>query len=310
MSAVVTSLIPVFLLIVLGYGLRKGGIIAPPLWKGVEELSYWVLFPALLFRVVYRADLEFAAVLPFVAALLATLGLAAAALWLARRRVMARLAMSGATYSSLIQTTLRWNGFLSLAVADKLMGAEGLALIAIAFATIIVPINIISVLGIAVLAGREPPRPGRLLWRVLTNPFVFTILLAFAARALTPALPDVLMTALDLLGRGALGIALLVVGAGLQYRALKSAGSGIALAIALRLVAMPALALGLGWLFGLAEPMRVALALTFGVPTAVNGYVLARQMGGDAEYYAAAATGQVIASALTLPLFLWLAFSS
>jgi hypothetical protein len=46
------------------------------------------------------------------------------------------------------------------------------------------------------------------------------------------------------------------------------------------------------------------LALCAAVPTAMNGYVLARQMGGDAELYAAIATIQTAFSFLSIPLVL------
>jgi len=55
---------------------------------------------------------------------------------------------------------------------------------------------------------------------------------------------------------------------------------------------------------------RVIMIVAASVPTAVNGYVLARKMGGDAEFYAAAATAQVAASFLTMPLFIWWALGS
>ncbi len=43
------------------------------------------------------------------------------------------------------------------------------------------------------------------------------------------------------------------------------------------------------------------------VPTAMNGYVLARTMGGDAELYAATATVQTVLSFGSVPLVIWLA---
>ena len=47
------------------------------------------------------------------------------------------------------------------------------------------------------------------------------------------------------------------------------------------------------------------LALSAAVPTAMNGYLLAKQMGGDAPLYAAAATVQTVAAVVTIPLVLY-----
>ncbi|MDP2731770.1 MAG: AEC family transporter, partial [Hoeflea sp.] len=59
--------------------------------------------------------------------------------------------------------------------------------------------------------------------------------------------------------------------------------------------------------FGLTgEPLQF-LALCASVPTAMTGYLLARQMGGDAPLYAAVTTVQTVASFLTIPAVMWAA---
>ena len=47
MSATFTALLPVFMLIALGYVLHWRNIIPDEMWRGVELLGYWVFFPAL-----------------------------------------------------------------------------------------------------------------------------------------------------------------------------------------------------------------------------------------------------------------------
>ena len=49
------------------------------------------------------------------------------------------------------------------------------------------------------------------------------------------------------------------------------------------------------------------LALCGAVPTAMNGYLLARQMGGDAPLYAATVTVQTAVSFFSIPAVLGLA---
>ena len=49
MQDVFLSVIPIFLLIVLGHGLRRGGIPSFEFWNLNDKLVYWVLMPALLF---------------------------------------------------------------------------------------------------------------------------------------------------------------------------------------------------------------------------------------------------------------------
>ena len=50
MVASALLLLPDFLLIALGAGLRRVRIFEAPFWRGLERFVYFVLFPALLFR--------------------------------------------------------------------------------------------------------------------------------------------------------------------------------------------------------------------------------------------------------------------
>ena len=56
--------------------------------------------------------------------------------------------------------------------------------------------------------------------------------------------------------------------------------------------------------FGLEGEVVVLLAICGAVPTAMNGFLLARQMGGNAHIYAAVATVQTAASFFTIPAIL------
>ena len=307
MLSILASIVPVLLLIALGFALRKSGLVPRAQWRGMESVCYWILFPALLIVSLARAKLDFAALASFSYALLAQVVSATVLLWLVRRPVSRALSMSGPTFSSLFQTVTRWNGFLAMAVIDKLIGPSGIALLAVAFAVIIPYLNVANVMALAVSVGRTPPTPASIVRELARNPFILAILFGLLVHFTGISLPDPVMTALDLLGRAALGISLLIVGAGLSWQAVAKAHKGVSASVILRLIGMPSLALFWGFVFGISGVALVVLVMTAAVPTAVNGYMLARAMGGDTDYYAAAVTAQVMASALTMPLFIWLA---
>ena len=69
-------------------------------------------------------------------------------------------------------------------------------------------------------------------------------------------------------------------------------------------VAVSALLVATAMAFGVSGVQLSYLALCGAVPTALNGYLLARQLGGDAELYAAVATLQTGISFLTIPAVL------
>ena len=307
MLAVVQAILPVMLLIALGFALRKGGAVPEPQWRGIEQVLYWLLFPALLIVTLARSQVSFSALSGFALALFAMVILQTVIAYALRQPLRRILGMQGPAFTSFFQTTTRWHGFIAFAVVERLFGLHGVAVLAIAFAAMVPWLNITNVTVLAVHAGRGVPSVAMVLRQLLQNPFLWGIAIGIAWKLMGVAADGVLFTTLELLGRGALGISLLALGAGLSWRALKHARREVLLTIALKLVLTPIMALLLGRAFGVSGDAYVIMAIAAAVPTAVNGYVLARRMGGDAEFYAAAATAQVIVSFLTMPLFIWLA---
>ena len=47
MTTIFLALLPVFIVILLGYGLRRFGVIATEQWAGLDHICYFVLFPAI-----------------------------------------------------------------------------------------------------------------------------------------------------------------------------------------------------------------------------------------------------------------------
>ena len=48
MLLIFESILPIFLLVLLGAALKRSSFINATLWDGLEQLGYYVLFPALL----------------------------------------------------------------------------------------------------------------------------------------------------------------------------------------------------------------------------------------------------------------------
>ena len=168
-------------------------------------------------------------------------------------------------------------------------------------------LNILCVIVMARFAHETYVSPGKLLTSILKNPFVFSSLGGVAWQLSGLELPAMALQVLDMIGRGALGLALLTVGAGLRLGSVVEDWQPVALAVVLKLLAMPALMAATLWLMGVhGQAFSVAL-LCGAVPTGSGAYVLARKMGGDAPMVANMLTMQVMAAVVTIPLVLWLA---
>ena len=78
------------------------------------------------------------------------------------------------------------------------------------------------------------------------------------------------------------------------------------IATALKLILFPLVTYALATAFGITGMALTVMVLGASVPTAMNGYVLARQLGGDARLYSAVVTVQTVVSIITLPIALLL----
>lgn len=296
------ALIPVALIVVLGYGLRRTVLKDPNHWYGMEQLTYYVLFPALLVASAARADLSKVSFAGVVGAYAITLCLLFVLLIAIRPWLMGRMQVSGPAFTSVAQGVLRWNSYLALAIADGLYGAEGVAVAAIALTSLVPLVNVMVVWILARHASASPPSFMDVASQIVRNPLIVSCAIGMGINASGLHLPSVLLDFGDILGRASLAIGILVVGSGLSLRGLATPSASTLLTVGLNLVARPMITLGLGLLLGLRGVELATITLLAAVPSAPAGYVLARKMGGDAPLLAQILTLQLLASAVTLPV--------
>lgn len=305
MIEICLAIAPIFLLIVFGHGLRRGGIPSLDFWNLNDKLVYWVLFPALLF---YKmATMELSGELLGGYALVIYTGLGSAVLF---SLVVGRaFRLDRPVWTSVLQGCARHNTFIALAVAERVFGAEGLALAAIITA-LLIPVTNVSVVTLMLVILRGAERSGVFMAVVrdlIRNPLLIAVVLGITVNMADIDDIPVLYEMTRILGAAALPIVLLCVGANIRVRAMAAAAIPTWLSIAGKMVVFP-LAIGVAALAIGLDPLATLIAMIFGaVPSASSAYTLARQMGGDAPTMAAIVTIQTAISFVTLPLTLMLA---
>lgn len=302
MTSIITALWPVFALLLLGFWARRSGFPGEGFWTPAERATYYVLFPALLVDRLAQASLGGAAALQLAATVLLWL-LAGAALCLLLKPL---LRLPAAAYTSFFQGALRFNTYVALAITAALYGDAGIVHAAVITAVMIPLLNLFCVLVFAATAAQRPS-PARLLRLLASNPLILACLLGITLAQSGIGLPAAVGSVLELLGRMALPLGLLAVGAGLNLQALRRSGRALWLASLVKLLLMPLLAWLLAYAVGLDASMSAVLLVFAAVPTATSAYILARQLGGDAGLMAAIITAQTLLAMLSLPLLLWLA---
>ncbi|MBR0555982.1 AEC family transporter [Ciceribacter sp. L1K23] len=300
MLPIFESILPVFLLVLLGTGLKRVKAIDAGFWHGLDQFGYFVLFPALLFQTLSNAD--FAGLSTATVALTTNVAVLVMSLLVLSLWPLAKsFGLGGPAFTTLFQTSTRWNAFIGLAIAEKLAGTIGITIVAVTMAAIIVPINFYNV-GVLVWFGNGRRDIRSFVTRIVTNPIILGAAAGVAFNLSGITLYEPLAMAVDLVARASLGLGLIMVGAGLRIADALRPRKVVLLAGFLKLLFFPMVMVATAMAFGLSGEVLVMLALGAGVPTAMNGYVLAKQMGGDAPLYATIATLQTAAAFLTIPL--------
>lgn len=302
MSAVLLALTPIFLLILLGWGMRQKAFVPEGFWEPAEKVTYYVFFPALLVTATAGADLGGLRVWPMMAALIAGTCLVVGFL-VGLRRTLTR---DGPAFTSLIQGAIRPNTYVSIAAVVALYGDAGLTLAAVCIVTVIPLVNVISVLFLVHYAQpeRETTEWRMIVGPVLRNPLILACLAGGLLNVTGAGLPEVVGRPLEILGRAALPLGLLAVGAGLDLKAARDAGVLVGVAATAKLIAIPLLVFTAARAFGIEGLTAVVATLYMSVPASASSYVLARQMGGDARLMAGIITASTIAAAITMPMVL------
>jgi len=303
MLAIWAALIPVFLLITTGYTLKRIKFPGDELWPPLERLVYFLLFPSLLCANLANADLEGFEVAPVAAAIFASLGLMSVLIIAARKHFG-----GGPALTSVFQGTVRFNSYVGLAIASELWSAAGAALAAVVVAIMVPATNGFSVLALARFSGNKPPRIRRVLLMIFQNPLILACLLGVILNVTDIGLPPVIGPLIEILGRAALPIGLMCVGAGLQLSAIKDTGRVVTEATLIRLIGMPIFMALFCHLLGVSGLTAKVAILMAALPPASSSFILARQLGGDVVLMASIITVSTLAALLTMPLilpFLW-----
>jgi hypothetical protein len=297
---ILAALGPIFFMIVLGYLLQRKQFPGEAFWPAAERLTYFLLFPALLIHKLALAEFGNYDAIPLAGVIVIVLLSMSLLLFLLRPA----LRVTGPVFSSIYQGSIRFNTYVGLAASGALFLQPGSTVAALAIAVLIPIINVLCVIVLTHSAGGKGLLV--LLRVVVRNPLILACTIGVFLNISGIGLPLGSDTVFDILSRAALPLGLLAVGAGLRLEMALGWSRELLLAAVLKLLALPALMALVSVLLGLSYMEMAILVLFAALPGAPSSYILARQLGGDAQLMAAIVTLETGLSLLTLPIVLLL----
>jgi hypothetical protein len=304
------ALIPVFLVISLGLLVRRIHYIPDTVWPALDQVCWHLLFPILIIRTLSKADLGAIPIGGLSGALIIAACSMVALLFLLKPLLHKFLGMTNPGYTSFFQGTSRWNGFAALAIIKALYGDAGLVLGALCFAILVPILQSVNVLVLTLYGESKEGEDSvfslkKLAAQLCRNPMLVSIAIGLLLNFLDLEPGVVITTTLDLVAGSALGLSLMAVGAGLNFDVLNRMKATVVLSSVLKLVVMPLMIVAACILLDVTGLSREVAVVCGAAPTAGTVYMMARQMGGDADMAAAIITFQTLAAVVTLPLILY-----
>jgi predicted permease len=303
--AVVLSILPIFFIIVVGAFFRKIAFPDAGFWNGAEKVTYYVFLPALLVSKMSTAEMGdidvFSLTVLLVSMLLLPAGLMLFGQWVSKKYSV----LTNSVFTSVFQGGLRFNTYVGLAIVTALYGSEGVVIALVMVAVMIPLVNVLCVIVLEIYVDKSSARRyRRLLLSIISNPLILACVLGATINIGNIELHSVLREILTLFSQVALPLGLLTVGAALSLKAFKGIAIPLVTSCVVKFALLPALAVMLAGVLGIGGLEQQVLLVLAVLPTATSSYVLAKQLGGDADLMAAIITVQTLLSAIWIPFVL------
>ena len=296
--------VPIFLLMVLGFALRKLGVIDDVFASKMNKFVFLVPLPALLFEDLSTVDFSQVWNMKFVlfcfGATLVSIALAAAVSFLWRDRSI---------QGEFIQASYRSSAaLLGIAFIQNIYGSAGIAPL-----MIIGSVPLYNIMAVAVLSFFSPERKKldagtvKKTWKgIVTNPIIIGILIGMLWSLLRLPLPEIAAKTVSSIGATATPLGLMAMGASFDFRkALGQKGPALAASF-LKLIGFCAVFLPIAAAMGFRQEKLVAILIMLGSATTVSCYVMAKNMDHEGTLTSSVVMLTTLGSAFTVTAWLYI----
>lgn len=288
------SLLPDFAIIALGalIGLR----ISEKGWQQIDALSYFLLYPALLFHAASQRPIEPRALL-----VIGLLACALVSIGFVLTLLAARLYPDAhrATRAGISQNAWRFNTALGF-VAVAALPPEAPGVLAIIVGVAIPVANLYAVT--ALTNGNLQSRTA-LLREIASNPFLLASLAGVLVGLSGRALPDLVDAFVSRLADAAIPIVMLSLGAALRQSRLWPPDAYSVAIATIKLLVLPTLVTLVALATGATGVLPATFLIFAALPTASGAHVLAARYGADRGRVAVTVMQSSALGILTLPLW-------
>lgn len=285
MSAIAMNVLPIFVLILIGWLIVKTDILKDNVGDAMGEFVFKIAVPVLLFRTLAEADFHGASPFRLWIAYFSGVAITWTAGHLIATRFFGRDQRIGVLAG--VSSAFANNVFIGLPLVGRTIGDDGIVALSILLA---VHLPVMMVIGTIMMENAEYKVNGgerRSLWAVITqigtnlirNPLVIGLLCGSAVHVSGIVMPAMAQSVVDQIAGIAGPAALISLGMALKkYGVTGNVGLSSVMSV-LKLALLPACVWAASYLLGLSPEWTKALVLTSSVPTGVNAWLIANRFG-------------------------------
>lgn len=286
-GALLEVMLPVFLIVGVGFVLARIFVIDQ---LGLNRVQLYALTPALSYTSLMNTTVTGGAVgqlvLAFVA-VTAVAGLLAA--------LITRIMPGRGRRGTIAAVVLGNNGNFGLPIALLALGEEGLGQ---AVVIMVCAVFTMWTVGPALFGGDVNLKS--VARNIVRLPVIWAMLIAVFFRLVEFVPPVGIATAINMISDASIPLILIALGLQLGYSERIVINRTVVVAVILRLVIVPLIALGLMWLFGLRGLVLQSIFLAVSMPSAVNTFLLALEYDRDTEMVASIVAASTMVSMVTI----------
>ena len=293
------AVVPIFLLIILGYVLTRIKLWDAHFLKVANEVCFKCLLPVLLFYNVATANIFEV----FNTKLILYVCTCACVLCGLLFIIIPLFVKDPKRRGVMIQGTFRSNFLLfGVPLALSIGGSQGAVLAAIVAAFYVPVINMLSVISLYVFSDAEDKNLKAALLGILKNPLIIGgvsgLIFSFIRNYIGFELPTIIDTTLYNIKSTATPIAFMILGGDLKFGNMLRNVKVSIISVLGKIVVIPAVMLTVSALLGFNELEMAILMAVFATPNAVSSYAMARNYKADYEL-----AGEIITLGTLLSVF-------
>ncbi len=302
---VIITIIPVFIVIFIGWAAKKRGFIPPGFLEPANRLVYYLAMPSLVFSSIAKASFY----QKFDILVLALTFLAAVLIYACAFFLSKQLNMVPAQAGAFVQSSGHGNlGYIGLPIALYYLGESGFAKAGIICGFLMILQNLLSVISLQFYASSDKKMTNfkSLGKKIVGNPVIIGAITGIAVSAMEIPIPKIIDRSIGIIGGLAPPMALLLIGATVSMKLIHKYLLPTILAVSLKLIVLPAVGLMLYSLFHVPAASYLPALILLCSPTATIAYVMAGEMQGDADFTVATISASTLFSAITFICWLML----